>query len=106
MKTLNQLYLVKIDNISDPFLSKVEQTYMEAFPPNERRDFELAKGLIVSETAFNLYIFIREGEYVGFITTWSFESFLYVEHFAIDASQRSGGIGSKALELLDRKSVV
>lgn len=100
MKTTNRLFLIKRENIDDPVLLQVEQTYIEAFPPNERRDFELTKLLIVTDSAFNLYTFTQDDVYVGFITTWQFADFLYVEHFAIDNARRSGGIGSKALMLL------
>ena len=100
MKATNQLFLIKREDISDSVLSQVEQTYIEAFPLNERRDFELTKLLIANDPAFNLYTFTQDDVYVGFITTWQFADFLYVEHFAIDNARRSGGIGSKALMLL------
>ena len=104
MEILNQLSLIRREDISDPVLSQVEQTYIEAFPLNERRDFELTKLLIVNDPAFNLYTFAQDDVYVGFITTWQFADFLYVEHFAIDNARRSGGIGSNALTLLIEKT--
>ena len=61
MKTTNQLFLIKREDISDPVLSQVEQTYIEAFPLNERRDFELTKLLIANNPAFNLYTFTQDG---------------------------------------------
>ena len=34
---------------------------------------------------------------LGLLTTWHFEEFIYIEHFAIDPTLRSRGYGSKAL---------
>ena len=35
---------------------------------------------------------------LGLLTTWHFEEFIYIEHFAIDPSLRSQGYGSEALK--------
>ena len=84
---------------NDPVLDQVEQTYNEAFPEAERRDFALVRRLIAVEPAFQLRVFYRERTYVGFLSNWQFEGFRYVEHFAIDPSARNGGIGGEALRL-------
>ena len=82
---------------NDPVLDQVEQTYNEAFPEAERRDFALVRQLIAEEPAFQLRALYREQDYVGLLTSWQFEGFRYVEHFAIDPSARNGGIGGAAL---------
>ena len=35
---------------------------------------------------------------LGLLTTWHFEDFIYIEHFAIDPTLRSQGYGSEALK--------
>ena len=35
---------------------------------------------------------------LGLLTTWHFEEFIYIEHFAIDPTLRSQGYGSEALK--------
>ena len=35
---------------------------------------------------------------LGLLTTWHFEEFIYIEHFAIDPALRSQGYGSEALK--------
>ncbi|MGM9796314.1 MAG: GNAT family N-acetyltransferase [Parabacteroides sp.] len=82
---------------NDPILDQVEQTYNEAFPEAERRDFALVRQLIANEPAFQLQVFYRDDTYVGFLSNWQFEGFRYVEHFAIDPSARNGGIGGVVL---------
>lgn len=81
----------------DPVLDCVERTYTESFPEAERRDFALVRQLIAEEPAFQLRALYREQDYVGLLTSWQFEGFRYVEHFAIDPSARNGGIGGAAL---------
>ena len=81
-----------VREIADPLLDLVEKTYTSSFPEEERRDFFLEE-----DSRFEMYAFLRDGIYVGFITGWQFEGFVYVEHFAIDESARNGGIGAKAM---------
>ena len=78
---------------------QVELTYNDAFPPVERRDFVDVINLIRSEKRFNLELIMHSNKYVGFITWWDFDSFIYIEHFAIDEKHRNGGYGGKALSL-------
>ncbi len=76
-----------VKDFSDPLLDKVENTYNDSFPEAERRAFSLVRELF------------KDQVYAGFITAWSFGTFIYVEHFAIDASARNGGIGGESMKL-------
>ncbi len=78
-------------------LNCVEQTYNASFPEVERRDFGLVRSLLCDESRFRMMELRREEDYVGFITSWQFEGFVYVEHFAIDEIARNGGLGSDAM---------
>ena len=37
------------------------------------------------------------GHYAGFISYWQFDTFAYIEHFAVNPAARGGGIGACAL---------
>lgn len=87
----------KIMQDTDPLLNRIETTYISAFPLAERRDFSLLRELISSEPMFTIIALLCDGFYAGFITSWDFEDFSYIEHFAIDESQRNGGLGGMAL---------
>ena len=87
--------LVKDPN--SPLSGLVEKTYNESFPEVERRDFSLVRKLLVEDSRFELLALSRDGVYVGFITAWQFDGFVYAEHFAVDPSARNGGIGSRAM---------
>lgn len=83
---------------SDPLLDLIAVTYNDSFPAGERRDFALLRDLLKDDPRFVVYALLREEVYVGFITGWLFDGFTYVEHFAIDASARNGGIGAGAMK--------
>lgn len=86
-----------LTDTGDPLLERVQVTYEASFPPTERRDFELLRGLIRQNPYFMMYALLRKEMYVGFITAWRFDTFVYVEHFAIDETARNGGIGAEAM---------
>lgn len=82
---------------ADAFIEQVKATYEASFPATERRDFELVRTLVKENPLFTLYALLRGETYVGFITAWRFDSFVYIEHFAIEEVARNGGIGAEAL---------
>ena len=71
-----------VREIADPLLDLVEKTYTSSFPEEERRDFSLVRKLLEEDSRFEMYALLRDGIYVGFITGWQFEGFVYAEHFA------------------------
>ncbi len=87
----------RIENSSDTLLDKVEKTYNASFPEAERRAFSLVRELVDIEQRFSVFTLMKDGEYVGFITAWSFAGFTYIEHFAINPSARNGGVGGQAM---------
>ncbi|WP_106829769.1 GNAT family N-acetyltransferase [Parabacteroides pacaensis] len=88
---------IKIENVEDLLLSKVKSTYESSFPVCERRDFIDVTNLLKTEDRFVINAIMQDKQYVGFLTSWNFEHFTYIEHFAIDNNARNGGIGGKAL---------
>jgi GNAT superfamily N-acetyltransferase len=98
MTTKKKIDYQKILTASDPVLSIIEKTYTGSFPETERRTFALVRDLIEKNAGFTVYAFFNEGKYIGFITTWQFESFTYIEHFAIDKPARNGGFGSSVMK--------
>lgn len=79
-------------------LGRVKKLYMEAFPPEERRDWaELESMLRGEKSGANLLVVRRYGRWSGFITWWRVGGMRYVEHFAIDSSLRGSGIGAEAI---------
>lgn len=92
----------KITNPTDIVLDKIEQTYVNAFPQGERRDFSVAKRLIKESPFFNVHAVFLNKDYAGFITFWQFEQFIFAEHFAIEPTLRNKGIGAFSMASLQR----
>jgi RimJ/RimL family protein N-acetyltransferase len=58
----------------------------------------LFRELLDKEPKFNVYALLANDKYIGFITGWIFDAFVYVEHFAIDETVRNGGFGAVAMK--------
>jgi len=91
---------VTLENKSD--LEFVEKLYIESFPPNERRSVLKMHNLIDSNDKFDVFVLIdmNADSRIGFITLWTFDYFIYIEHFAISPEQRNGGYGAKSMNAL------
>ena len=70
-----------------------------AFPYEERRDCIDQKECL-NNPKFNFLEILDCNEAVGFIAMWVFDGFVFIEHIAIDENKRSGGYGTKAIELV------
>ena len=73
-----------------------------AFPYEERRDIDDQKKCL-DNGYFNFFEIVDNGTKVGFISLWNFDEFVFIEHIAVDSDKRSGGYGSKAIELVKEK---
>lgn len=74
------------------------EIYLASFPETERRPVEDLRRRVASGE-INLYLMADDDQApVGFITSWHFGDFRYVEHFAVDPATRGLGLGGKALE--------
>lgn len=77
----------------------IEQLLTDAFPPEEHRDLEDQKGMTQKESIFNACVIKEDDRFIGILTYWMFDNFVYIEHFATDSQVRNGGYGSKILSL-------
>lgn len=95
---------LSIDNKSD--LEFVERLYIESFPPTERRSVVKMHALIENNDLFDVFVFVDDDNRIGFLSTWTFDSFIYLEHFAVSPEFRNGGYGKRALALLFEKTTL
>lgn len=97
--------LEKVNFSHSKSLDFVLGIYEEAFPEKERRSREDIIRQIDRNSDYNFFIVLKDDFPVGMAVVWVLESrFIYIEHLAIAADKRSGGIGSKAMKLLKDKS--
>lgn len=67
-----------------------EDLYESAFPESERPDFDSLKE---RNRNFRFLVALNDKEPIGILTYWTFEEFVYIEHFAIDEDLRDQGFG-------------
>lgn len=78
-------------------LSILERIYLESFPLEERRNWE---EIIEPKSSYGPIIHViydKSGLSAGLLTYWAFDTFVYIEHFAVDSAQRGHGVGTAAL---------
>lgn len=81
----------------------IRELYEASFPIEERRDWALVQRPQRSE--FALYKMSDEAHsFIGFATLWHLPSCLYVEHLAIRADLRGGGLGTAVVQALLQES--
>lgn len=108
MRTEEVIVCKPVKEENESVWNRIEHTYTDSFPEAERRPFPLVRRLSLEHPAFTVYVLTRrqatlseakaQESYVGFITAWKFDKFIYIEHFAIDESARNGGRGGRALK--------
>lgn len=81
-----------------------EQLYLNAFPASERRTPEQQRHVVDHNPLFRFCTIQVEGKTVGFLSYWELPAFIYVEHFAVDASLRGQNIGFMTMQELHKKS--
>ena len=91
--------LQQIKSQASPYWDSLVRVYHTSFPIDEQRPIEDIARLIEHDGRFVAYALTdKEGVFIGLLTTWHFEAFIYIEHFAIAPTRRSLGHGSEALK--------
>lgn len=92
--------LSKIETVDDRRLAGVNNIYMSSFPEKERRPWASILRLVESRAPFfSLYVVKGEGgEVEGFATAWRLPGAVYIEHLAVAAPSRGGGMGGALLD--------
>lgn len=92
--------------------SQFDEAYqiMEAsFPRSELRPYPKMKELFINKKLF-FYGIEAKGTLFAIIIVWEFETFIFLENFAVLKNQRGKGLGSKSLDglkkLYDKKIVL
>jgi len=73
--------------------------YEQTFPEHERRDLELQQE-IMSHPAFRIQHYKKDDLYEGFLNTFHFADFVFVDHLAVCPDQRGEGRGSAIMQEL------
>ena len=69
----------------------------ESFPADERRTKEGQK-MLFEEPNYHVYGYLLQKDIVAILAVWEFDTFTFLEHFAVSSSYRNGGIGAEVLQ--------
>lgn len=95
--------VIRITRTDEPLFAPLRELYSRAFPKFEQRTFEhQAKGLTADN--YFLYAYQEDGAFIGFVAYWSFDDYIYIEHYAISDEVRGKGYGSRLLSDLLSKT--
>lgn len=80
------------------YIDFAKEVYCSSFPKDERRDFDLAMDMVKNKD-FDFFVILSNNETkpIGIISLWEFDSFVFMEHFAIDKPFRNKHYGTKAI---------
>ncbi|CAN7646085.1 GNAT family N-acetyltransferase [Paenibacillus sp. LjRoot56] len=82
----------KVDSFEEVF-----ELMEAAFPVTEIRTYEGQRALL-SHPNYSIDVERdAQGQLLGFLASWSFSTFRFVEHIAVGAATRGGGIGKRML---------
>lgn len=92
-----QLSKIKTDHKHYSF---VEGLLEASFPAEERRNADLQRANTDGNPLFHCCLVEEDKRPVGLMTYWHFDTFIYIEHFAIDPKRRGYGYGTEALKVM------
>ncbi len=76
---------------------KIYELMKISFPIDEYRPYKKQKDLL-NNNKYSIYgLLDAENQIKVFISLWDFDSFIYIEHFAVNPKYRNEGLGSKIL---------
>lgn len=91
----------QIESQASPYWDSLALVYHTSFPIDEQRPIESIAHLIEFDERFVAYALTDMTDtFIGLLTTWEFEKFVYIEHFAITPTLRSQGYGTETIKML------
>lgn len=98
----NNIHFVRLTTSDSPVYAAAMRLYEESFPLFEKRTPD-AQREIMGCAAYQFLLIYDGDRFVGLLSCWEADTFIYVEHFCIDPQLRGQRYGQRALELLHSK---
>ncbi len=84
--------------ISPEDFERVWELMEASFPPSEHRDYAGQKALLHKDCYHLLLHRDKSGQIIAFMAIWRLDGYTFVEHLAVDGTQRGSGLGGKFLD--------
>lgn len=93
-------YFYRITDINDKWYKALTGIYSVSFPVYEQRD-ELQQIKAIGDSRYHLLVTIKNENLLGFIAYWDFDTYVYIEHLAVNPAFRGESIGTTMLKTFD-----
>lgn len=93
---------IGVQNANGRLYNAFKALYSSSFPVFEQRT-EAQQAWAFGQAEYHLAGYTDEEKWIGFISYWEFDTYIYIEHFAIDATLRGQGYGSRVLKAFVEK---
>ena len=88
---------INIHDFNHPIFEAFKALYTSSFPIFEQRTIKQQEAAF-SNTNYHLTGYEENGNFIGFISYWEFNNYIYIEHFAINTHIRGKGYGTELLK--------
>lgn len=93
--------MIIINSPSHTLFEKMWHTYEVSFPYYEKRlKSDQIKAL--KDNRYMIYAISDQEKYIGFISIWVFHNYCFIEHFAIEPSERGKSYGKEIIRKLQQ----
>lgn len=89
--------LKRIKNKESEEYKESLEIYLEAFPPEERRE-KIQQSRLLRNKNYCFYSILDKSKVIGILGIWRFKSFIFIEHIAVNKKIRSKGYGRIVLK--------
>lgn len=93
------IFLTKNNFYNTNQVKIIRDIYESSFPIDERRDFNLIQE-ILNDKRFIFNVIKKNNKIIGILSSWKFDKFTYIEHFAICKEHRNKGLGTETLNII------
>lgn len=93
---------ILITDESHPLFDSVWATYNFSFPEFEKR-LKRDQINVLKDERYKMFAIVEDDLYIGFIMIWEFDNFCFIEHFAIDPSNRGKSYGRSIIKEIQKQ---
>lgn len=92
----------RITNAEDKWYKAFIAVYSVSFPVHEQRN-EMQQLLAFDDKRYHLLITVKGDKLLSFVAYWDFDTYVYIEHLAVNPDCRGENIGSSMLNAFAKK---
>ena len=91
------MHTIFIENQNNKYFEKAWQIYEDSFPQEEKRTLKEQLKLF-NKKSFTMLCYVEDEIVLAILFYWQIQRYTYLEHFAVNSTQRGRSYGSKILQ--------